>query len=179
VAASGWYAAASYNAKDAWLRPLLMLRYAWFSGDKPGTSKWEGFDPLYYGGGNPDWYQGKLGSTIFNNTNLSSVAASVTLALAERSLLQVIGLAFRAIEVDSPLDVPAANKPVTTGGGVPARSLASEVDVVWTYAFDRRVNVNVFAAYAAPGAGYKDLYAAQGGSARPWSGLGVQLNVNY
>jgi hypothetical protein len=33
-----------------------MLRYAWFSGDKPGTSRWEGFDSLYFGGGNPDWY---------------------------------------------------------------------------------------------------------------------------
>jgi len=179
VSASGWYAAANYNAKDFAWKPLLMVRYAWFSGDKPGTSKWEGFDSLYFGGGNPDWYQGKLASTLFNNTNLASVAASVTLAPSERNLLQVIALAFRAVEVNSPLDVPPANEPVTTGGGVPGKALANEVDVVWTHTFDKRVNVNVFAAYAAPGAGYKELYASQGGSARPWSGFGVQLNVNY
>ena len=179
VAASGWYAAANYNAKDMAWKPLVTVRYASFSGDKPGTSKWEGFDSLYFGGGNPDWYQGKLGSTIFNNTNLASIAASLTLAPGERNLLQLVALAFRAVETDSPLAVPAANEPVTTGGGVPDKALANEINVTWTYTFDNRVNVNVFAAYAVPGAGYKQLYASQGGSARPWSGLGVQLNFNY
>ena len=179
VKASGWYAAANYNAKDAGWKPLVTLRYAWMSGDKPGTSAWEGFDPLYFGGGDPDWYQGKLGSTIFNNTNLASLAASITLTPAEYHLLQVIALAFRAVQVDSPLAVPDANKPVTTGGGVPAKALANEIDVVWTYTASKRVNINVFAAYAVPGAGYKDLYASQGGSARPWSGFGMQVNVDY
>ena len=179
VAASGWYAAGHYNAQDAPWQPLVMLRYARFSGDKPGTPAWEGFDSLYFGGGTPDWYQGKLGTAIFNNTNLSIVAASVTLAAGERNLLQVIALSYRAVEVDAPLDVPAANEPVTSGGGVPSKPLANEIDVIWTYTFDKRANVNLFAAYAAPGAGYKDLYASQGGSARPWTGFGVQLNVNY
>jgi hypothetical protein len=179
VAARGWYGAANYNAKDAPWKPLVTLRYARFSGDKPGTSKWEGFDSLYFGGGNPDWYQGTLGNTIFDNTNLASVAVSITLTPAERNILQVIALAFRAVEVNSPLDVPAANAPVTTGGGVPSKALANEIDVVWTYTVDKRVNVNLFAAYAAPGAGYQDLYAAQGGNARPWSGFGAQVNVNY
>ena len=179
VAASGWYASANYNAKDTTWNPLVMLRYARFSGDKPGTAKWEGFDSLYFGGGTPDWYQGKLGSAIFDNTNLASVAASLTLAPHARVLLQVIALSYRAVQVNAPLEVPAANEPVATGGGVPARALANEIDVIWTYTFDKRTNVNVFAAYAAPGAGYKDLYASEGGSARPWSGFGVQLNVNY
>jgi hypothetical protein len=118
VAARGWYAALNYNAKDAWLQPLAMLRYAWFAGDKPGTSKWEGFDSLYFGGGNPDWYQGKLASTIFNNTNLASVAASITLTPVERNLVQVVALAFRAVEANAPLAVPEPNQPVTSGGGV-------------------------------------------------------------
>jgi len=179
VAARGWYAALNYNAKDALFQPLAMLRYAWFSGDKPGTSKWEGFDSLYYGGGNPDWYQGKLASTIFNNTNLASVAASITLTPVERNLVQVVALAFRAVETNAPLAVPDPNQPVTSGGGVPARALANEVDVIWTYTASKQVNVNVFAAYAVPGAGYKDLYASQGASARAWSGFGAQLNVNY
>jgi Alginate export len=179
VSASGWHAAANYNAKDALWKPLVMLRYAWFSGDKPSTSKWEGFDSLYFGGGNPDWYQGKLASTIFNNTNLASVAASITVTPNEQNILQLLLLSFRAVEVNSPLDVPPANEPVTTGGGVPGKALANEVNLIWTYTFDKRINVNVFGAYANPGSGYKDLYASQGGSARPWSGFGVQINVNY
>jgi hypothetical protein len=156
-----------------------MLRYARFSGDKPGTSKWEGFDSLYFGGGNPDWYQGTLGNTIFDNTNLASVAVAISLTPTDRNMLQVIALAFRAVEVNSPMEVPAANAPVPSGGGVPAKALANEIDVIWTYTFGKRVNVNLFAAYARPGAGYKELYASQGGEARPWSGVGAQVNVNY
>ena len=179
VAAQAWYAALNYNAKDFAWKPLATLRYARFSGDKPGTSKWEGFDPLYFGGGNPDWYQGKLGSTIFNNTNLASLAASLTVAPNERNLLQLLVLAFRAVEVDAPLAIPNAYQPVTGGGGVPNKALANEVNLIWTYTFDKQVNANVFAAYAAPGAGYKDLYSSQGGDARAWSGIGAQINVNY
>jgi hypothetical protein len=179
VDARGWYASANYNAKDMPWKPLAMVRYARFSGDKRGTPQWEGFDPLYFGGGNPDWFQGTLGNAIFDNTNLASVVASITLTPAERNILQVIALAFRAVEVDAPLDVPAANAPVTTGGGVPAKALANEIDVIWTYTFDKRVNVNLFAAFAKPGAGYRELYASQGGSARPWRGFGVQVNVDY
>ena len=97
----------------------------------------------------------------------------------ERNILQLLLLAFRAVEVDAPLAVPDAYQPVTTGGGVPNKALANEVNVTWTYTASKQLNVNVFAAYAVPGAGYKDLYASQGGSARPWSGFGAQLNVNY
>ena len=53
------------------------------------------------------------------------------------------------------------------------------MNLIWTYTFDKQVNANVFAAYAAPGAGYKDLYSSQGGDARAWSGIGAQINVNY
>ena len=68
-------------------KPLHDLRYASLSGDKPGTPKWEGFDPLYFGGGNPNWYQGQIGSTIFNNTNLDVASAGVTLAPDEKNIL--------------------------------------------------------------------------------------------
>ena len=79
VAADGWLVQANYNAKDMPWKPLFDFRYASLSGDKPGTSKWEGFDPLYFGGSNPNWYQGQIGSTIFGNTNLNVASAGVTL----------------------------------------------------------------------------------------------------
>ena len=179
VSADGWYAAVNYNAQDRAWKPLVSVRYASFSGDRPGTATWEGFDPLFYGGGDPDWYQGKLGSTLFGNTNLDSVAVSLTLAPAERDLLQFIYLNFAAGEANAPLASPAAGKPVPVGGGVPARALADEVDVVWTHTFSRQVSLNAFAAWAAPGAGYRQLYATQGGSAQNWWILGTQLNVSY
>ncbi|MFO1315539.1 MAG: alginate export family protein [Burkholderiales bacterium] len=179
VSADGWYAALNYNAQDAQWKPLVTVRYASFSGDKPGTPTWEGFDPLFYGGSDPDWYQGKLGSTLFSNTNLDSVAVSLTLAPNERNLLQLIYLGFAAAQVDAPLAIPAPGKPIPVGGGVPARALASEVDAVWTYTFGKQVNVNAFAAWAAPGAGYRQLYESQGGRAQNWWILGTQLNISY
>ena len=179
VAADGWYAALNYNAQDAAWKPLVSVRYASFSGDDPGTATWEGFDPLFYGGGDPDWYQGKLGSTLFGNTNLDSIAASLTLAPDERNVLQFIYFNFAAARTDAPLAVQAAGKPVPVGGGVPAKPLADEVDAIWTYKFGKQFNVNVFAAWAAPGAGYRQLYESQGGSARNWWILGTQLNLSY
>lgn len=179
VAADGWYVEGSYHAATAKWRPLLTLRYASFSGDRPDTAKWEGFDPLYFGGSNPDWYQGKLLSTLINNTNLDSVAASLSLAPDARSIVQFVFLYFAAAQADSPLAIPAAGQPVTTGGGVPAKSLATEFDAVYTYTFSKQVNVNVFAGYATPGAGYRQLYSASGGSAQPWWIIGTQFNISY
>ena len=179
VAADGWYVSANYNAQDTAWKPLVAVRYAAFSGDDPATATWEGFDPLFYGGGDPDWYQGKLGSTLFGNTNLNSVAVSVTLTPSERNVLQFIYLHFTAARTDAPLAVPAPGKPVPIGGGVPARALADEVDAVWTHTFGKALNANLFAAWAAPGAGYRQLYASEGGSARNWWILGAQLNLSY
>ena len=179
VAASGWYVEGSYHAATTAWQPLLMLRYASFSGDRPGSATWEGFDPLYFGGSNPDWYQGKLGSTLFNNTNLDAVAASLTLAPSAHHILQFVYLYFAAAQVDSPLAIPAAGMPVPAGGGVPARALASEIDAIYTYTFNKNVNVNLFAGYAAPGAGYKQLYAANGGMAQSWWIIGTQFNISY
>ena len=179
VRASGWYLQLNYNAKDAHWKPLVTLQYASFSGDRPETATWEGFDPLYYGGSNPNWFQGKLGSTLFGNTNLDSISATLTLAPSEKTILQFVYLNFAANEKNAPLVIPAAGRPPPIGGGVPARALANEVDAVFTYTFNHNVNANAFVAYAAPGSGYKQLYANEGGRARDWWGVGFQLNVSY
>ena len=179
VDATGWYAAINYNATTAPWKPLVTLRYAAFSGDKPATSTWEGFDPLYYGGSNPDWYQGKVGSTFLANTNLDSAVATLTLTPSERTIVQLVYLNFAADRANAPLAIPAAGQPIPVGGGVPSRSIGNELDVVYTYTFDKHVNANAFAGYLAPGAGYRDLYASQGGSAKGWWAVGVQLNLDY
>jgi Alginate export len=179
VDANGWYVEATYNASTTRWKPLVTLRYSSFSGDKPGTATWEGFDPLYFGGSTPDWYQGKIGSTLFGNTNLQAIAATVTLAPSDKQLWQFILLNFAARQINAPLAVPAPNESPPIGGGVPTRALATEFDAVYTYTFSKAVNVNVFAGYAAPGAGYKQLYASEGGAARDSWVLGTQFNFSY
>ena len=96
VAADGWLIQANYNAQDLPWKPLFDIRYASLSGDKPGTAKWEGFDPLYFGGSNPNWYQGQIGSTIFNNTNLNVASAGVTLTPDAKNIVILRYLYFSA-----------------------------------------------------------------------------------
>lgn len=179
VAADGWYVQATFNALDAPWKPLVSARYASFSGDRPGTSKWEGFDSLYYGGSNPDWYQGKIGATLFGNTNVDSAVATVTLTPNANNILQFIYLYFAADEINSPLTIPAAGASPVSGGGVPAKPLASEFDAVYTVTINKNVNINAFAAYAAPGSGYRQLYERSGGVANGWWAVGTQFNISY
>jgi hypothetical protein len=179
VAADGWYAQAQYNALESAWKPLFSLRYSSLSGDRPGGTRWEGFDPLYFSGSDPNWYQGQIGSSIFNNTNLHTASASVVLTPDDRNIVELRYLYFTADQVNSPLAIPAVGAVPASGGGVPAKALASEFDVSYTYTFNKNVNMNAFAAYASPLAGYKELYASYGGSAGGWWFLGTQLNVSY
>jgi hypothetical protein len=179
VDAFGWLLQANYNRQDLPWKPLFDFRYAALSGDKSGTAKWEGFDPLYFGGSNPNWYQGQIGSTIFNNTNMKVASAGVTLTPDEKNIIVLRYLYFAADQANSSLAVPGPGQPVPVGGGVPSKPLANEFDTSWTYIFDKHLNVNGFAAYAAPGSGYKDLYAANGGSAQGWWFFGAQFNFSY
>ena len=178
VAASGWLVQANYNAQDVAWKPLFDLRYASLSGDKPETSKWEGFDPLYFGGSNPNWYQGQIGSTIFGNTNLNVASAGVTLTPDASNIVVLRYLYFAAAQANSPLSIPAPGKPLPVGG-VPSKPLANEFDASWTYVIDKHLNVNGFGAYAAPGSGYKELYASYGGRAEGWWFFGAQFNFSY
>lgn len=178
VAADGWYVEASWHPPWLAWQPIAMLRYSSFSGDRPGTATWEGFDPLYYGGSTPDWYQGKIGSTLFANTNLDTLVASLTLAPNERNILQFLYLDYRAAQANAPLVLPPPNGPLPTGD-VPAKALAQEFDAIYTFTFDKSANVNVFVGYATPGAGYRQLYEADGGTARGWWMLGTQFNISY
>ncbi len=142
VAADGWYAQAQYNALDTVWKPLFSLRYASLSGDRPGTTRWEGFDPLYFSGSDPNWYQGQIGSSIFNNTNLRTAGASVTLTPNDKNIIELLYLYFTADQVNSPLTIPAVGAAPASGGGVPAKALASEFDVSYTYILNKNVNVN-------------------------------------
>jgi hypothetical protein len=108
VSAQGWYAAPNCNAQDSASRPLVSVRHAFLSGDKPDAVQWEGLDPLFCGSSNPDWSLGQLASALFGNTRLDSVAVSLT--LHERNLRQRTYLDFAAgqAKARSPFPRPAS-----------------------------------------------------------------------
>jgi len=177
--ASGWYAQASYNARTWPWKPLLSVQVSRLSGDDPGTTRWEGFDPLYFGNGNPHWYPGKIASTFIDNTNLAVASVNLTLTPSERSIVEFWVLGFRAVRTNAPLAIPDPDAPPPAGGGVPARALATEVDASWTITLGKALNVNFIAGWATPGRGYDELYAAAGGRARASWLVGTQLNVSF
>ncbi len=72
----GPYDASAWNAAVRWTLPsefesYLRLRYAFFSGDDPGTEDQEGYYSWFYGkDGWSEWYIGELvGSTLNDNTD--------------------------------------------------------------------------------------------------------------
>ena len=148
--ASGWYAALNYNAQDVAWKPLVTLRYAWFSGDKPGhVRSGKASTRCTSAAAIRDWYQGKLASTLFNNTNLASVARRSRVTPDERNILQLIALAFRAVRDElaarGSRREPAGRRPAAASRqGARERGRTSSGRTL----FDKHVNVNVFAAYA-------------------------------
>src|SRR6185436_9014764 len=102
-----------------------------------------------------------------------------TLTPNDKNIIELLYLYFTADQVNSPLTIPAVGAAPAGGGGVAAKALASEFDVSYTYIFNKNVNLTAFAAYASPLAGYRELYASNGGNASGWWFLGTQLNVSY
>lgn len=177
--AYGWYAQGNYNAQAWPWKPLVALQWTRLSGDDPGTARWEGFDPLYFGNDNPNWYPGKIASTFIENTNVQIGSVSVTLTPRERHVVRFWVLGFRAANANASLSVPAPGVAPPAGGGVPSKPLLTEVDASWTIKFGKGANVSLVAGWATPGRGFKDLYVAAGGAARAAWLVGTQLNVSY
>jgi hypothetical protein len=110
---------------------------------------------------------------------LNVASVGVTLTPDTSNIVIFRYLYFAAAQANSPLSIPSPGEAPPTGGGVPNKPLASELDFSWTYVIDKHLNVNGFAAYAAPGSGYKNLYSANGGNADGWWFFGAQLNFSY
>lgn len=177
--ANGWYVQANYNAQAWPWKPLLALQWTRLSGDDPATTRWEGFDPLYFGNDNPNWYPGKIASMFLDNTNVAIASANLTLAPSEQQVLELWVLAFRAVNANAPLAIPEPNAAPPMGGGVPSKPLLTEIDAAWTLKFGKDMNVSLVGAWATPGRGYRDLYAAAGGAARAAWLVGTQFNVSF
>ncbi len=177
--AYGWYVQGSYNAQAWPWKPLIALQWTRLSGDDPGTARWEGFDPLYFGNDNPNWYPGKIASMFIENTNVQIGSMSVTLTPGARHVVRLWVLGFRAGNANASLSVPAPGVAPPVGGGVPSKPLLTEVDASWTIKFGKDANMSLVAGWATPGRGFQDLYAASGGDARAAWLVGTQLNVSY
>ena len=89
-------------AKARWT-PTLSYTYAAFSGDDPATSRYERFDPLYYGGSLYGSWFGANSSWALLNSNFSVHRVSAQFVATQADFVTVQYNAFRASELRSPL----------------------------------------------------------------------------
>jgi hypothetical protein len=75
MSAYAWYVWAGYRAETFPWRPGVSYRYSFFSGDNPGTTTYERFDPLFSGRSNY-FLPGLISSKVLLNSNLRTQRAT-------------------------------------------------------------------------------------------------------
>ncbi|MBK7728720.1 MAG: alginate export family protein [Gammaproteobacteria bacterium] len=92
IEADGWFAEASYQAKELCWTPTFSYRYAHFDGDDPATAKDEQFQEIAYGFDDyGTWFQGEItGNYPLANGNLDSHRLRVKLQPGARVTLNVM-----------------------------------------------------------------------------------------
>jgi hypothetical protein len=155
ISARAWYAQLAYTAAKLSWKPSLLVRYASFSGDKPGTATREAFDaPL--SSGLDEWVQGVNFKKVVTNTNLNSHRVRLNAGPDER-------LNFTLDCYHLWADVPLPTGQSTYG---------NEVDLIVRWALSKQWFLLGVAGRAWPG----DVIQAQTqGQAKPWSTVQVSL----
>lgn len=140
LSANGWTAQVGYELTQAPWSPRLSYRYAFFSGDDPGTAKSEAFDPLFpgfYDWGT--WWQGEIGGEYFlSNSNLISSQLRLHLKPTDAVSGGVMALDFKA------------DHPASLGPGVTAKDVLFEIDGYVDWKLNDNLTTSFVLAYAEP-----------------------------
>jgi hypothetical protein len=161
--AGALYAEAAYVFTKVRWTPTLSYTYAAFTGDDPDTSRYERFDPLFYGGSlYGTWFGGNSAWALLNsNFNVHRVSAQLVATQADFVTVQYNS--FRASQLRSPLQFGQGTRYRCGEGGcglltgVVEPELSQDLYGGWTHVFGPRVNVTVFGVTSVPGAGLTRL----------------------
>lgn len=165
--ASAVYAEAAYVFAKARWTPTVSYTYAAFSGDDAATTRYERFDPLYYGGSlYGTWFGGNAAWALLNsNFRVNRVSAQAVVTATDFVTLQYNS--FRASQLRSPIQFGQGTRVRCGEGGcglltgVVEPALAQDLYAGWTHVFGPRVNVTVFGVTSVPGAGLTRLGATR------------------
>jgi hypothetical protein len=177
--AEALYAEVAYVfAKTRWT-PTVSYTYAMFSGDDPETTRYERFDPLYYGGSlYGTWFGGNAAWALLNsNFRVNRVSAQA--AFTATDFVTVQYNSFRASQLRSPLQFGQGTRlrcdengcGLLTGVVEPA--LARDLYAGWTHLFGPRVNITVFGVTSVPDDGLTRLGATR------WNTLSIVLGWTF
>jgi hypothetical protein len=127
----------------------------------------------------PSWLPGIALQTILPNTNQTVFDTTIALSPKGKGTLQLNYLATRVGRADAILGTlePGANPPAR--GGLLLPGYGNELSASYTYDVTKSLAVNPIFAYVTPGSGINQNYAANHGTAKPWSFLGVSLTASY
>jgi len=167
--ALGYFAEFGYVfAKSAW-SPTLSYRYARFTGDKPGTERFERWDPLLSGGNGETWVQGINHFKIFQDSNL--IAHRLQARLRPQQNIELVPQLW-FFQADS----------LTNLGGNPALSILSskqlgkELNLTAKYFYSRNL---MFQGHVAATYAGKAVEQGLGSYSSPWISTMFFVRLGY
>jgi hypothetical protein len=173
------YAEGSYTLVCTRGTPTLSYTYASFSGDDPATTRYERFDPLYWGGSLYGTWFGANSSWALLNSNFAVHRATAQFVVAPGDFLTLQYNRFGANELRSPIQFGQATR-LECGAsgcallsGVTDAALSQDVYAGWTHLFSKQLNVSVFGVTSAPREGLERLGATR------WNTLAAILGWTF
>lgn len=159
------------------------LAYSWsrYSGDDRSTSRFERFDPMYYGGSLDHFWYGANAAFALLNTNVRIHRLSALFVATPRDFLKFQALGFRADQLRSPLQFGQITRPefgpggITLVSGVTDADLATEVYAEWTRLLAPNLALTGVLSWATAGTGLEAVNPA-GAALRDWTTVGLILS---
>ena len=171
-----------YQWENAPMRPKISYAFREFSGDDPGTTRLERFDPLFYDGGVHAFASGSNAALTFYNTNVRTHRFSLNLTVSPEDFVTLSYWRVEAAEVNSPLQFGQGGRIQSIGGqpalvsGVPDEHLSDDFYVEYVRMLSPNVYLTHGVGVSLPGNG---LEAAAGRSLDPWVGGLVNLTFKF
>ncbi len=176
--ANAWLLGASWWGQSLPFAPKFSYHIAQFSGDKPGTSTYERFDPMFWGNGLENWWFGANGAYSWLNANLRAQRFIIDAYLSPQDILQFQHVSAKVDQLNSAVQFGQGVRFTQNGllVGVPEAKLSDELYLQYARVFNPQLVAIAFVARNSPGAGLKAT-APQGTQA--WTTIGVGLTANF
>ncbi|MFC3146922.1 hypothetical protein [Piscinibacterium candidicorallinum] len=176
--AEAWLLGASWWAQTWPFAPKFSYHRARFSGDKPGTSTYERFDPMFWGNGLNNWWFGANGAYSWLNANIRAERFIVDAYFSAKDAVQLQYVKTEADQLNSAVQFGQGVRFTSDGllVGVPSRPLSSELYLQYARVFSPKLIAIAFLARSSPSAGLKAT-APQG--TQNWTTIGLGLTANY
>ncbi|NTW59826.1 MAG: alginate export family protein [Nitrospirae bacterium] len=153
-----------YDAAKLPWTPGISYRYTYWSGDDPGTGKYERYDPLLSGGQN-NYVPGMLVSSVLLNANLNTHKVTLTAKPSD-----AVGLTLEySLHSANELNNRGAIGPLQV---LQSKELAQELDLFFNVFIGKNYYIQLLLAEAVPGSA---VTQAVGGSAANWYAVQASL----